>query len=150
MRIAKLLAIILLAMVLGYVVSLIIGVVAFDVFDVSQREGANAMALAFFISPLCAVISGVIGGIWYWIASGRKPAMPQGMVEESRSGSWRPVLTIAAAAAVGYLAGLFFQWMLAGRSYDTYLAALAVGLAPLMAAAVFGGIAWAVVRRKAG
>jgi hypothetical protein len=148
MRVVKLLAIILLAMVLGYVVSLAIGIVAFEIFDVSQREGASAMGLAFFISPLVAVISGVVGGIGYWIASGRKSAMPEGTVEESRSGNWRPVLTIGAAAAGGYLSGLFLQWMLAGRSYDTYLAALAVSQAPLMAAAVFGGIAWAGVRRK--
>jgi hypothetical protein len=149
MKAAKLIAVILLAMVLGYVAALGIGIVAFDVFDVSQREGASAMGLAFFISPLCAVISGVVAGIWYWKASGRRAGMPQGKAEEVRSGNWRPVLAIAAAAAGGYLAGLLLQWMLAGRSYEPYLFAFAVSQAPLILAAVFAGIAWAGVRRNA-
>jgi hypothetical protein len=147
-RIVKLIAVMLAALVFGYLAALGIGIVAFDVFDVSQREGAAAMGLAFFIGPLFAIIASVFAGAWYWVHSGRKAAAPDAAAKANGPGKSGRRLGIAGAAVAGYLAGLFLQWMLAGRSYETFAVALAVSLAPWIAAAVSGAIAWAGYRQR--
>lgn len=58
----------------GYVVALGVGLVAFEVFSVSQREGAAAMGLAFFIAPTAALVAAVVAGVWYLVRS--RPAGP--------------------------------------------------------------------------
>jgi hypothetical protein len=60
LRFLKAALVALLALVAGYAAALGVGLVAFDVFEVSQREGANAMALAFVICPFVAVLSAVV------------------------------------------------------------------------------------------
>lgn len=53
----------------GYVVALGLGLVAFEVFAVSQREGAAAMGLVFFIAPTAALVAAVVAGVWYLVRS---------------------------------------------------------------------------------
>jgi hypothetical protein len=147
-RLLKMAMVALLAMVLGYGAALGIGVVAFEVFDVSQREGANAMALAFFICPLVAVVSAVVAGAWYWVRTGRRAATAGPPTPGRSRGIGGRVLLIVAAAAGGWLAGLILQWVLAGRSYETFVVALVVSLAPWIGAILCGGGTWWRTRTK--
>jgi hypothetical protein len=147
-RLLKMAMVALLAMVLGYGAALGIGVVAFEVFDVSQREGANAMALAFFICPLVAVVSAVVAGAWYWVRTGRRAATAGPPTPGRSRGIGGRVLLIVAAAAGGWLAGLILQWVLAGRSYETFVVALVVSLAPPIGAILCGGGAWWATRTR--
>lgn len=145
-RLLRLGLVTLLALVLGYLAALGIGLVAFDVFKVSQREGASAMGLVFFICPLVAVISALIAAIWYWVVSGRRVS-PAGFdgTEAPRSNGAR-VLQIVAAIALGWLSGELLQWMLAGRSYDTFIVAFAVSMAPWIGAVALGSVTWWLTR----
>lgn len=147
LRLVKTALIALLALAFGYAVALGVGLVAFEVFDVSQREGANAMALAFVICPLVAVLSAVAAAIWYWIASGRLARGPTAVRAQRRNVA--RVVAIAVSVVVGWLAGSLLQWVLAGRSYETFLVALAVSTAPWLGAIVLGGITWWLTLRRA-
>ncbi|NUB45313.1 hypothetical protein GEU84_013020 [Fertoebacter nigrum] len=53
----------LLGLVVGGVTTMTLGILAGDVFDISQREGAYAMGVAFFYTPVGAVIGGIIGAM---------------------------------------------------------------------------------------
>lgn len=131
------------ALVGGYLAAVGIGLVAFDVFEVSQREGAAAMGLAFVIGPAVAIACALVAGLWYWISSGRRN--PQ--IRAPRGSAVR--LAWAAAAAVGgWLAGFLLQWMLEGRSYETFIVALAVSLAPWLGALGLAAATWFLLRRK--
>lgn len=132
----------LLALVVGYAAALGVGLVAFEVFEVSQREGANAMALAFVICPFIAVLSAVVATIWYWIASGRRAATTSPTAAGAPSGSATRVVAIVVSVVVGWLAGMLLQWVLAGRSYETFVVALAVSMAPWIGMIVLGGVTW--------
>lgn len=128
-RLLKTVLVMLAALVGGYLAALGVGLAAFDFFEVSQFEGANAMGLAFFICPLAAVVSALVAGIWYWIVSGR--SNPE---TRTAPGAKTRVAWVAVAAVGGWLAGLLLQWFLAGQSYETYIVALAVSLAPWLGA----------------
>ena len=109
LRLIKTALIALLALAIGYAAALGIGLIAFEVFDVSQREGANAMALAFVICPLVAVLMSIVAAIAYWIASDRAGrAMSPFTVGTSRSKAVRFSL-IAVSVVVGWLAGQLLQ-----------------------------------------
>ncbi len=138
----------LLALVVGYAAALGVGLVAFDVFEVSQREGANAMALIFVICPFVAVLSAVVAAIWYWIASGRRAATTSPTAVGAPRGNAVRVFSIAVSVIVGWLAGTLLQWVLAGRSYETFVVALAVSMAPWIGAIVLGGVTWWLTRRR--
>jgi len=138
----------LLALVVGYAAALGIGLVAFDVFEVSQREGANAMALAFVICPFVAVLSAVVAAMWYWIASGRRASTPNPTARAAPRGSAARVTAIAVSVVIGWLAGTLLQWVLAGRSYETFVVALAVSMAPWIGVIVLGGITWRLTRQR--
>jgi len=147
LRVLKAALVALLALVVGYAAALGVGLVAFDVFEVSQREGANAMALAFVICPSVAVLSAVGATIWYWIASGRRAATSHPTSAVARRGNGARVAAIVASAVIGWLAGALLQWMLAGRSYDAFIVALAVSTAPWIGAIVLGGLTWWLTRQ---
>ncbi|MGX5665443.1 hypothetical protein ACWKW9_05655 [Rhizobium daejeonense] len=142
MRLLKTLLVMLAALVGGYLAALGVGLAAFDVFEVSQLEGANAMGLAFFICPLVAVISALMAGIWYWIVSGKRNP-------ETRAapGAKTRIAWVFAAAVGGWIAGLLLQWFSAGQSYETYIAALAVSLAPWLGGIGLAAAAWWMQRR---
>ena len=150
LRFLKAALVALLALVVGYAAALGVGLVAFDVFEVSQREGANAMALAFVICPSVAVLSAAVATIWYWIASGRRAATRNPIAAVAHRGNAARVAAIAVAVVIGWLAGALLQWMLAGRSYEAFIVALAVSTAPWIGAIVLGGLTWWLTRpRKA-
>jgi hypothetical protein len=144
MRVVKTLLVALAALAGGYLCALGIGLVAFEVFDVSQREGAAAMGLAFFISPVAGLVCALIAAVWFWLRSGRRdPA-----VRAPRGAAWLAA-RVAAAVVVGWLCGLFLQWLLAGQSYDTFVVALAVSQAPLLLAlCLAAATGWLLRRRK--
>jgi hypothetical protein len=150
LRLVKTALIALLALVVGYAVALGVGLVAFEVFEVSQREGANAMALAFVICPFVAVLSAVVATIWYWIASGRRAATTNPTAVAAPRGNAARITAIAVFVVVGWLAGTLLQWVLAGRSYEAFIVALAVSTAPWIGVIVLGGLTWWLTRpRKA-
>ena len=148
LRLLKMALIALLALVVGYATALGVGLVAFDVFEVSQREGANAMALAFVICPFVAVLSAVVAAIWYWIASGRRTATTSPAAVETPRGNAVRVFSVAVSVVVGWLAGTLLQWVLAGRSYETFVVALAVSMAPWIGVIVLGGVTWWLTRPR--
>jgi len=148
LRLLKTTLIALLALVVGYAVALGVGLVAFDVFEVSQREGANAMALAFVICPFVAVLSAVVATIWYWIASGRRAATTNPTAVAAPRGNAARITAIAVFVVVGWLAGTLLQWVLAGRSYEAFIVALAVSTAPWIGAIVLGGLTWWLTRPR--
>jgi hypothetical protein len=137
----------LLALVLGYVVAFAAGLLAFEVFDVSQREGAAAMGLAFVIAPFVAGVSSLTAAIWYWIAS-RTDVAPTASSTANRRRAYRVVVFIV-AGAFGWYAGAFLQWMLAGQAYETFVLALTVALAPWLGLLGCAGTAgWILWRRQ--
>ena len=148
LRLLKMALIALLALVLGYALALGVGLVAFDAFEVSQREGANAMALMFVICPFVAVLSALVAAIWYWIASGRRAATTSPATVNVRRGNAGRIFAIAVSIVVGWLAGILLQWVLAGRSYETFVVALAVSLAPWLGVIVLGGATWWLTRQR--
>ncbi|WP_295137317.1 hypothetical protein [uncultured Reyranella sp.] len=148
LRVLKAALVALLALVVGYAAALGVGLVAFDVFEVSQREGANAMALAFVICPSVAVLGAVGASLWYWIASGRRAATSHPTAAVAHRGNGARVAAIVASAVIGWLAGTLLQWMLAGRSYDAFIVALAVSTAPWIGAIVLGGLTWWLTRQS--
>ena len=148
LRLLTMALIALLALVVGYATALGVGLVAFDIFEVSQREGANAMGLAFVICPFVAVLSTVVATIWYWIASGRRTATTSpAAVETPRSTAVR-VFSVAMSVVVGWLAGTLLQWVLAGRSYETFVVAFTVSMAPWIGVIVLGGVTWSLTRQR--
>ena len=69
------------ALVLGYLTAIGLGLIVFDVFDVSQREGAAAMGLVFILAPAAALLAAFVAAIWSWRAFGR----PKGEAEIGRA-----------------------------------------------------------------
>jgi len=101
------------------------------------------MGLAFVIGPAVAIACALIAGLWYWIVSGRRN--PQ--ARAPRGSAVRLVWT-AVAALGGWLAGLLLQWMLAGRSFETFIVALAVSEAPVIAAFLAAVATGLLLRRR--
>lgn len=48
----------------GAAAAMAIGIAAGEVFDISQAEGAYAMGVAFFWTPLGGLVGAVAAGIW--------------------------------------------------------------------------------------
>ena len=148
LRLLKMALTALLALVVGYATTLGVGLVAFDFFEVSQREGDNAMALAFVICPFVALLSAVVAAIWYWIASDRRTATTSPAALETSRGNAVRVFSVAVSCVVGWLAGTLLQWVLAGRSYETFVVALTVSMAPWIGGIVLGGVTWWLIRQR--
>ena len=126
-------------LIAAYVAAMAIGLLAFDILDVSEREGASAMALAFVICPAVAVIAALVAAPIYFKASGR-PALA-----DARK-PWPRSVTAGGAALAGFLSGLLLQWVLSGRLYETWTAATLVSLSPWIGALLLGGISLYVTR----
>ena len=135
MRLFKTALVGLAVMIGAYAIAFGLGLLAFDLLEVSDREGGNAMALAFLICPLVAVVAALIAAIWYFVATGRRRQ------QEAAQRSSKPPLVMAGAAAVtGFLAGKLLQWILYGQLYETWTAAFTVSMAPWIGAVLLGGI----------
>ncbi len=70
-RLLKTLGVFLAATIAGYLAALFGGVLLMEAFNVSQREGAAAMGLAFVIAPMIAVIVGLAATMWFLVAKAR-------------------------------------------------------------------------------
>jgi hypothetical protein len=150
LKLVKTALIALLALAIGYAAALGIGLAAFEAFGVSQREGANAMALAFVICPLVAVLTSVVAAIVYWTTSGRPDTATRPSTAETPRSKAVRFFLIAVSAVTGWLAGLLLQWVLAGRSYETFILALSVSLAPWIGMLVLGCATTWLTRRQEG
>lgn len=148
LRVLKAALVALLALVVGYAAALGVGLVALDVFEASQCEAANAMALAFVICPSVAVLSAVVATIWYWIASGRRAATRHPTAAAAHRGNVARVAAIVVSAVIGWLAGALLQWILTARSYEAFIVALAVSTAPWIGVVVLGGLTWWLTRQR--
>lgn len=62
----------LIGLVGGYGAALGLGILAFDLFNVSQREGAAAMGLAFVIAPAVAVVTAVAAAVIATVVTRRR------------------------------------------------------------------------------
>lgn len=129
----KTLLVTLLALVVTYLAAIGLGLIAFDAFDVSQQEGAAAMGLVFILAPAAAMLCAFVAAIWSWRAFGRSKAEAETATPGRKRGSIR-LAVMAAAALGGWMAGTVLQWLLWGRSFDSYLLALTVSEAPLIGA----------------
>ena len=63
MSFLKVLAGFIIALILGAALALALCLAAQEIFNISQMEGAYAMAVVFFYMPLGGVIGGIIGAI---------------------------------------------------------------------------------------
>lgn len=151
LRILKITLVALLALVLGYIAAVVIGVAAFEIFDVPQRDGGAGMVLMFVIGPPVAILCAVIAGVWYGIASGRRAAaagvaaVPAGGASQ---GTGSRLLPVIGAAMVGWLAGTVLQWVMQSRPYGTIIVALAVSMVPWLGAIVLAGGTWWLTRPR--
>lgn len=140
-------------LVAGFIATVAIGLVAFEVFRVSQREGAAAMGLVFFIGPVGAVMGATIGAALAVCLARRRAASARPKSEGSASRPLRLVLATGAGAVLGYWTGLgLLHLALAlrgSRSFDSHAMAYALSHIPtlsMLAAAALG--AWIVLRRR--
>lgn len=134
-------------LILGYVATVAIGVVAMDVFGVSQREGAAAMGLVFIIGPLGGLVSAPIGAAWAVLASRRRMRRrEEGTLGAARP--WTPTTRIILGILIGLVAGYTAAWLViqifyAARGshfFTTYAAALAVAWTPIVLALGCAGL----------
>ncbi|WP_439575373.1 hypothetical protein [Phreatobacter sp.] len=149
----------LVGLVAGFAATIAIGLVAFEVFKVSQREGAAAMGLVFMIGPVGAVIGAIIGATFaVWFARRSTRAIADKVTGErtnpASSRSLRLVVAVVAGGGVGYWIGLALLHLAlairGSRSFDNYAAALAlshISTIVMLAGAALG--AWIVLRRRA-
>ena len=59
------------AAVVAYALTIGIGLLLMEHYDVSQLEGANAMGLVFMIGPAVALLSGLAAAIWAGVRGSR-------------------------------------------------------------------------------
>lgn len=134
-------------LVLGYVATVAIGIVAMEVFQVSQREGAAAMGLAFVIGPLGGLVSAAIGAVWAVLAIRRRMRRR----EDGTLGAaqpWTPTSRIVLGILIGLVAGYAAAWLLiqifyaarGSQYFATYVAALIVAWTPIVLALGCAGL----------
>lgn len=142
-------------LVAGFVATVAIGLVAFEIFDVSQREGAAAMGLVFFMGPVGAVMGAIMGAaLAVWLARRMASAARPGS-GASTSRPLRLVLATVAGAILGYWTGLgLLHLTLAlrgSRSFDSHAIAYALSNIPTLVMLAGAGLgAWLTLRRRAG
>lgn len=144
----KTLLVTLLALVVTYLAAIGLGLIAFDVFDVSQREGAAAMGLVFILAPAAALLGAFVAALWSWRAFGRSKAEAETAGSGRKRGAIR-LAVMAAAALGGWMAGTLLQWLLWGRSFEMYLVALVVSEAPMIGAFGAAAATGLLLRRRA-
>ena len=145
-----------LAFIIGLIVVYVIVVVGglwyVHAYNVRDRDGGMSMAIMFAIGPLAAFIGGTVAAViaGVWLSRRERVRIEAGAPVKP----WPlPVLLILALLAGGVVYAL--AWGLIGvagpRSYETYGAALAVSLAPIvLGLATAGFITWRTLRRRGG
>lgn len=136
----------LIGLVGGYVATVAIGIVLFDIFQVSQREGAAAMGLAFVIGPFVACIIALAAATTAALVVSRRDRLRDGaQMSPARPWGRGPRAVIGAILGVvgGYGAALLMLagfYALRGSPYfSSYAWAYAAAWAPIIAAALGGG-----------
>lgn len=140
----------------GYIAAVGIGLVLFEVFRVSQREGAAAMGLAFVIGPFVACLVA--------LASAATAAVVTRGRERQREGGHigpRQPWGRGARAVVGGFLGLIggygaaiiilsaFYALRGSPYFSSYAWAYAAAWAPFIAAALGGGLGvWLALRDR--
>lgn len=140
----------------GYIAAVGIGLVLFEVFRVSQREGAAAMGLAFVIGPFVACLVA--------LASAATAAIVTRKRERQREGGHvapRQPWSRGARAVVGGILGLIggygaaiialaaFYALRGSPYFSSYAWAYAAAWAPFIAAALGGGLGvWLALRDR--
>jgi hypothetical protein len=61
-----------LGIICGIALAVALSVAAAYIFNISQMEGAYAMAVAFFYAPIGGLMGGIIGAIWMAMRSKRQ------------------------------------------------------------------------------
>ncbi len=140
----------------GFVAAVAIGLVVFEVFGVSQREGAAAMGLVFVIGPFVACLTALAAGATAAVVTRRRelrreggdiaPRPPQGRGVRAAIGGGLGLVGGYGAAVFG----LFVFYRLTGSPYfDSYGWALAAAWAPFAAAAAGCGLGlWVALRAR--
>lgn len=144
----------LIGLVGGYGATVSIGIVLFDIFKVSQREGAAAMGLAFVIGPFVACLIALVAAIAAAITVSRRDrARADGQMPPPRPWGRAPRATVAGLLGVigGYLVAvalLAIFYALRGSPYfSSYAWAYAAAWTPFMAAIAGGGLGvWMALR----
>ncbi len=134
----------LIGLVGGYAATLGIGIVLMEVWQVSQREGAAAMGLAFVIAPMGAVVMAIVAATLAALTTARRQRAADGVVVAPRPAmgrTGRMILWGIAGFVLGYGAAVltlavFYQ--LRGTPYfSSYFWAYAAAWFPF--ALAFGG-----------
>jgi hypothetical protein len=143
----------LIGLVGGYAATLGIGIVLMDVWKVSQREGAAAMALAFVFAPMGAVVLAIAAATCAAMVTARRQRDRHGIVAAPRPGLGRTARGVIGGVA-GFILGygiavlaLYVFYQLRGSPYfSSYLWALAAGWSPFLLAGLgaAGGAALAM------
>jgi membrane-associated PAP2 superfamily phosphatase len=131
----------LIGLVGGYAATLGIGIALMDVWTVSQREGAAAMALAFVFAPLGACVTAIVAATAAAIITRRRQREFEAISIAPRPG-WsrrtRGMVGGLAGFALGYGAALLILavfYQLRGSPYfSSYLWALAAAWSPFLPA----------------
>ena len=146
----------LIGLVGGYIAAVAIGLVMFEVFAVSQREGAAAMGLAFIIGPFLACLTALAAGATAAVVTRRRELRREGGEIAPRPPAGRGVRA-AVGGGLGLLGGygaavlgLFAFYQLRGSPYFTsYGWALAASWAPFATAAAGCGLGlWMALRDR--
>lgn len=146
----------LIGLVGGYIAAVAIGLVLFEVFSVSQREGAAAMGLAFVIGPFVACLTALAAGATAAVVTRRRELRREGGEITARQPAGRGVRA-AIGGGLGLVGGygaavlgLFVFYRLTGSPYfSSYAWALAASWAPFAGAAAGSGLGlWLALRQR--
>jgi hypothetical protein len=70
----KILGGLLLGLIAGGAITLALCLLAAEIFNISQMEGAYAMGVVFFWTPAGALLGAIVGAIWVAMRLGRRRA----------------------------------------------------------------------------
>lgn len=129
---------------LAYFLVLIGTAILWDMLGVVDRDGGGAMAIAFFIAPLIALLAGAGAAFW---AVRRANAARTGNAAPAAAA--HPAFGAAVGGLLLYLPTKFLFWLVLGtNAYDHCWKSLAHAWAPF-ALALLGAVAgWFLVQRK--
>jgi len=140
----------------GYLGAVVIGALLFELFEVSQREGAAAMGLAFVIGPFVACITALVVGGTAAVVTRRRERRREGGEVAPRAPAGRGVRAVI-GGGLGFVGGyglavlgLFVFYRLTGSPYfSSYGWALAAAWAPFTTAAAGCGLGlWVALRGR--
>lgn len=128
-----------------YAVVLFGTLAAWHVFGVVDRDGGGAMALAFVIAPLIALIGGGAGAIAAGVITHQRSGLTRAGAAERRRDATRLELAAGAVAGgfSGYLLARLAFWLVEPIRYDAMWKAMAHAWAPaliIIAGAIAGGL----------